>query len=87
MESRTDESAAKPSVEGLFHAFLLTLPGISFVGHVHAIAVNQILCSPRAEEFATKRTFPDEIVCCGTESVLVPYTDPGVILPAQLPSG
>jgi rhamnose utilization protein RhaD (predicted bifunctional aldolase and dehydrogenase) len=87
MESRTDESAAKPSVEGLFHAFLLTLPGISFVGHVHAIAVNQILCSPRAEEFATKRTFPDEIVCCGTESVLVPYTDPGVHLARAIAVG
>ena len=87
MESRTDESAAKPSVEGLFHAFLLTLPGISFVGHVHAIAVNQILCSPRAEEFATKRTFPDEIVCCGTESVLIPYTDPGVHLARAIAVG
>ena len=87
MESRTDESAAKPSVEGLFHAFLLTLPGISFVGHVHAIAVNQILCSPRAGEFATKRTFPDEIVCCGTESVLIPYTDPGVHLARAIAVG
>lgn len=87
MESRTDETSAKPSVEGLFHAYLLSLPGISFVGHVHAIAVNQILCSPRAEEYATKRTFPDEIVCCGTESVLVPYTDPGVHLARAIASG
>ena len=87
MESRVDEAAAKPSVEGLFHAYLLSLPGISFVGHVHAIAVNQILCSPRAEEYATKRTFPDEIVCCGTESVLVPYTDPGVHLARAIAAG
>ena len=87
MESRTDEKAAKPSVEGLFHAYLLSLPGVSFVGHVHAIAVNQILCSPRAEEYATKRTFPDEIVCCGTESVLVPYTDPGVHLARAIAAG
>lgn len=87
MESRTDETSAKPSVEGLFHAYLLTLPGVSFVGHVHAIAVNQILCSPRAEDYATKRTFPDEIVCCGTESVLVPYTDPGVHLARAIASG
>jgi rhamnose utilization protein RhaD (predicted bifunctional aldolase and dehydrogenase) len=87
MESRTDETAAKPSVEGLFHAYLLTLPGVSFVGHVHAIAVNQILCSLGAEDYATKRTFPDEIVCCGTESVLVPYTDPGVHLARAIASG
>jgi rhamnose utilization protein RhaD (predicted bifunctional aldolase and dehydrogenase) len=70
----------KPSVEALFHGYLLGLPDVSFVGHVHAIAVNQILCSPRAREFAEKRIFPDEIVCCGAESVLVPYTDPGLIL-------
>lgn len=87
MESRTDKTSAKPSVEGLFHAYLLTLPGVSFVGHVHAIAVNQILCSPRAEDYATKRTFPDEIVCCGTESILVPYTDPGVHLARAIASG
>jgi len=62
------------------HAWLLGLPNIQCVGHVHAIAVNQILCSPRADEFARWRIFPDEIVCCGTESVFVPYTDPGVAL-------
>jgi len=87
LESRVDQNAAKPSVEGLFHAYLLSLPGVSFVGHVHAIAVNQILCSPRAEDYATKRAFPDEIVCCGTESVLVPYTDPGVHLARAIAAG
>ena len=80
MKSRTDATAKKPSVEALFHAWLLTLPGVSFVGHTHAPAVNGILCSPRAREFATKRVFPDEIVCCDVESVFVPYTDPGLRL-------
>lgn len=79
-DARVDPHAKKPSVEALFHAWLLGLPGVQCVGHVHAIAVNQILCSPRAEEFARRRTFPDEIVCCGTESVFVPYTDPGLAL-------
>lgn len=78
--SRVDPSAKKPSVEALFHAYLLSLPGVSFVGHTHAIAVNQILCSPRAREFAEKRLFPDEIVCCGPASVFIPYTDPGLRL-------
>ncbi len=36
--------------------------------------------SPRAREFATKRLFPDEIVCCDVEAVLVPYVDPGLPL-------
>lgn len=77
---RVDSAAKKPSVEALFHAYFLSLPGIHFVGHTHAISVNQILCSPHARDFATRRLFPDEIVCCGSASVFVPYTDPGLKL-------
>jgi rhamnose utilization protein RhaD (predicted bifunctional aldolase and dehydrogenase) len=80
LESRVDKKAKKPSVEALFHAYLLSLPEIEFVGHTHAQAVNSILCSPRAREFATKRIFPDEIVCCDVASVFIPYTDPGLSL-------
>lgn len=76
--SRVSEAAKKPSIEALFHAYLLTLPGIACVGHVHAIAVNQILCSPRARDYAERRACPDEIVMCGIESVFVPYADPGL---------
>ena len=77
---RVDPNAKKPSVETLFHAYLLSLPGVEFVGHTHSIAVNQILCSPLAERFATNRLFPDEVVCCGPRSVFVPYVDPGLTL-------
>ena len=80
LAARVDPKAKKPSVEAVFHAWLLTLPGIKFVGHTHATAVNQVLCSPRARDFAVNRMFPDEIVCCGSASVLVPYTDPGLQL-------
>ena len=80
LSARTDDDARKPSVEALFHAWLLSLPGVEFVGHAHAPAVNGLLCSPRAKEFAVKRIFPDEIVCCDVESVFVPYTDPGLKL-------
>jgi len=84
LAARVDSTAKKPSVEAVFHAYFLTLPGIKFVGHSHAISVNQILCSPRARDFAEKRMFPDEIVCCGTASVFVPYTDPGLKLAQTL---
>lgn len=77
---RVDQSAKKPSVEALFHAYLLSLPDVMFVGHTHPIHINQILCSPRARELAAKRLFPDDIVCCGPASVFVPYTDPGLRL-------
>jgi rhamnose utilization protein RhaD (predicted bifunctional aldolase and dehydrogenase) len=77
---RADPQAKKPSVEALFHAYLLSLPRVDFVGHTHPVSVNSILCSPLAETFATHRVFPDEVVCCGPSSVFVPYTDPGLKL-------
>ncbi len=80
LDARVNAADKKPSVEALFHAWLLTLPGVNAVGHCHALAVNRILCSPRAEEFARRRTFPDEVVCCGTELVFVRYVDPGLAL-------
>lgn len=80
LAARVDESSRKPSTEALFHAYLLTLPEVNFVGHTHPINVNALLCSPRAADFAFKRLFPDEIVCCGPASVLVPYVNPGVPL-------
>jgi rhamnose utilization protein RhaD (predicted bifunctional aldolase and dehydrogenase) len=67
----------RPSVETLFHAYLLSLPGIKFVGHTHPTPVNSILCSRLAEEAVSGRTFPDEIVCCGPAPAWVPYVDPG----------
>lgn len=78
--ARRDATAKKPSVEAIFHAFILSLPGVNFVGHTHPIMVNQILCSKHGRTFAGRRLFPDEIVCCGIESVFVPYTDPGLKL-------
>jgi rhamnose utilization protein RhaD (predicted bifunctional aldolase and dehydrogenase) len=84
LKSRVDDTAKKPSVEALFHAWLLALPDILYVGHGHAPAVNAILCSPRAREFASKRIFPDEIVCCDVASVFVRYTDPGLRLAQEI---
>jgi len=77
---RTDSSSKKPSIEALFHSYLLTLPNIEFVSHTHPLGVNQIMCSPRAQVFAKRRIFPEQIVYCGLSSVLVPYTDPGLPL-------
>jgi len=77
---RVDADARKPSVEAIFHAYLLTLPGVNFIGHTHPVAINQVLCSKHARTFAKRRLFPDEVVCCGVESVFVPYLDPGLKL-------
>jgi rhamnose utilization protein RhaD (predicted bifunctional aldolase and dehydrogenase) len=82
--SKVEPRALKPSVETFFHAYLLTLPGVEVVGHAHPIPVNQILCSPRGKTFAQWRQCPDEVVCCGPVSVLVPYVDPGLMLARRI---
>lgn len=80
LDARVSRRARKPSVEAMFHAWLLTLPGVGFVGHTHPVAVNALLCSGHGRTFARRRLFPDEIVCCDVASAYVPYTDPGLKL-------
>jgi rhamnose utilization protein RhaD (predicted bifunctional aldolase and dehydrogenase) len=84
LAARVDPKARKPSIESVFHAWLLTLPDVHFVGHCHPLSVNRILCSPRARDFAEHRMFPDEVVTCGPASVYVPYADPGLPLAWQI---
>ncbi len=84
-QSRVDPNETKmPSVETFLHAYLLSLPGVRFVGHTHPVAVNALLCSKRAEELIAGRLFPDEIVVCGIAPLWVPYTDPGLPLAREL---
>jgi rhamnose utilization protein RhaD (predicted bifunctional aldolase and dehydrogenase) len=86
LDSRVDPSQPKPSVEAVFHAYFLSLPGIDVVGHTHPVGINSILCAgdEPSKRFAQERRFPDEIVCCGAKSVLVPYVDPGTILAQRI---
>jgi rhamnose utilization protein RhaD (predicted bifunctional aldolase and dehydrogenase) len=84
LNCRVRSTALKPSVETFFHAYLLTIPGVSYVGHTHPIPVNQILCSALGTLFAEERRFPDEVVCCGPVSLLIPYEDPGLALAVRI---
>lgn len=70
----------RPSVEALLHAVCLDLPGVHVVGHTHPVAVNALLCSPRANLLTAGSLFPDQIVVLGTRPLLVPYVDPGLRL-------
>jgi rhamnose utilization protein RhaD (predicted bifunctional aldolase and dehydrogenase) len=70
----------KPSIEVTFHAALLADCQVRCIAHTHPVAINQILCSSRAEQFALNRLFPDEVVLCGPRSAFVPYADPGLPL-------
>ena len=51
LESRIRPGDRRPSVEAAFHAWLFTLANVTFVGHCHPTAVNQVLCSPRGARF------------------------------------
>ncbi|MBK9125409.1 MAG: class II aldolase/adducin family protein [Chloroflexi bacterium] len=78
--AKLDLNAPDPSIEVTFHALLLAECGVKFIAHTHPTPVVSILCSPRAEEFANHRSFPDEAVLCGPRSAFVPYADPGLPL-------
>jgi rhamnose utilization protein RhaD (predicted bifunctional aldolase and dehydrogenase) len=77
----------RPSIEVGFHAALLSFAGVNFVGHTHPTAVNAILCSNKWREILGGRLFPDEIVSCGIESVLIPYLEPGPPLAKAIRKG
>jgi len=84
-QSRIDPTGdVMPSVETFLHCYLLSLPGIQFVGHTHPTAVNAILCSKIAREAVSGKMFPDEIVCCGPAVCFIEYTDPGIVLAKAL---
>ncbi len=88
LAARTDVNAQQsPSIEVTFHAALLHGCDVRYIGHTHPSAVNAILCSSRAEQFAYNRMFPDETVLCGPKSVLVPYVDPGLPLALAIRDG
>jgi rhamnose utilization protein RhaD (predicted bifunctional aldolase and dehydrogenase) len=87
-KSKVDPSQTRrPSVEALFHALCLQLPGVNFVAHSHATAVNGLTCGKLWPHSLQGRLFPDEAVVLGPDSVFVPYVDPGVILAKAIRDG
>ncbi|MCZ6672591.1 MAG: class II aldolase/adducin family protein [Verrucomicrobia bacterium] len=84
LESQVNSEGTKPSTEAVFHAWLLTLPGVNFVAHAHPIALNQILCTKHGKRFASRRLFPDQVVCCQSKSLWIPYVDPGIDLAREI---
>lgn len=77
----------RPSVETLMHAVCLQLPEVRFVGHTHPTAVNAVTCSKQFNTALSGRLFPDEVVVCGPEPLLLPYVDPGLKLGQALREG
>ena len=84
-EAKMDKTQKRrPSVETLFHAVCLSLPGVTFVAHTHPAPVNMLCCSATFPESLRGRMYPDEVVWLGVDSVFVPYRDPGVELAREL---
>ena len=80
-QAKVDQaSPRRPSVETVFHAALLRLPGVAVVAHTHPTAINMLTTSARWREHLDGRLFPDEVVVLGEHSAFVPYIDPGVEL-------
>lgn len=71
----------RPSVEVFLHA-VCQRAGARFVGHVHATSCNQILCSRLGAAPFQRHLFPESVVVCGADPVVVPYVDPGLQLGA-----
>jgi rhamnose utilization protein RhaD (predicted bifunctional aldolase and dehydrogenase) len=83
--SKVDQShPAPPSVETLFHALLLSQPGVNFIGHIHPVTLNGLLCSVRSREIFSGRLLPEEIVVLGPEPGYVVYRDPGLPLAREI---
>lgn len=70
----------RPSVESLLHVVCQTLGGARVVAHTHPVAVNGLLCSDQAEALVKGSIFPDQVVVLGPHQLLIPYSDPGLVL-------
>jgi rhamnose utilization protein RhaD (predicted bifunctional aldolase and dehydrogenase) len=75
-----NEQGMRPSVEALLHVVCVLDAGATTVAHTHPESVNALLCSDRADVLAGPPIFPDQVVVIGRRALLVPYSDPGVVL-------
>jgi rhamnose utilization protein RhaD (predicted bifunctional aldolase and dehydrogenase) len=78
------EQGMRPSVEALLHVVCVMDAGATTVAHTHPESVNALLCSDRADVLAGPPIFPDQVVVMGRRSLLVPYSDPGVVLAREV---
>jgi len=84
IEAGLDPEGPRPCAD--LHAFadLMAFEGVNFAAHTQPVIINQITCSPRARQFADRRSLPYEIVTCGQASVLVPFAPPGLALAKEI---
>ena len=82
--ARISPEGPPASSDALLYAYLFGFEGVAFAAHVHPVEINQITCSPRARQFADRRSVPNEITAFGSAMLLVPYVDPGLQLAKEV---
>jgi rhamnose utilization protein RhaD (predicted bifunctional aldolase and dehydrogenase) len=78
------EQGGRPSVEALLHVVCVLDCGATTAAHTHPESVNALLCTDKATVLAEQPLFPDQVVVVGRRALLVPYTDPGVVLAREV---
>ncbi len=79
------EFGAEPHEDLTLFACLLALdPALRVAVHIHPVIVDQITASPRARQFADRRTVHNEVLALGSASLLVNYADPGLALTREI---
>jgi len=79
------EYGAEPHEDITLFAWLLGLdPALRVAVHIHPVIVDQIIASPRARQFADRRTVHNEVLALGSASLLVNYADPGIGLTREI---
>jgi rhamnose utilization protein RhaD (predicted bifunctional aldolase and dehydrogenase) len=68
----------------LFACLLALDPALRYATHIHPVIVDQITASPRARQFADRRTVHNEVLALGPASLLVNYTEPGMPLTREI---
>jgi ribulose-5-phosphate 4-epimerase/fuculose-1-phosphate aldolase len=79
------EYGAEPHEDFTLFAWLLALdPALTLAVHIHPVIVDQITASPRARQFADRRTVHNEVLALGSASLLINYADPGLGLTREI---
>jgi len=76
---------AEPHEDFTLFGWLLALdPAVRIAVHIHPVLVDQITASPRARQFADRRTVHNEVLALGSASLLINYADPGLGLTREI---
>jgi len=84
IDAGMDPEGPRPCGDVFAFADLFAFEGVRFAAHTQPVTINQITCSPRARQFADRRSLPYEIISCGPASVLAPFAPPGLPLAKEI---